>query len=277
MALDILNETTTSEAITDTTNRFAVASTANITAGTHVLGIMGTAGFEFAKVQAIPVSGEVQVQRGFHGTRAVAHKSGTRVFIGTPDQFQTVPESSFSKYVGLVGTPGNFPDYALPGARARDGAGNEYVLVELTATAFSGTTVRISTDGTFTAAQLAVGDQGSVGLLVEPGTSDQYVWAQIYGFNSYAQDTLGDSSGTSTRLALAATAASTPSVGMAATSRSSHASDAGAAQNVIQGMFIVGAATTATTSATSSTGVAYPVWLNYPFIKLYGDITAPTS
>jgi len=270
MAVNILNTTTLSEALTASTQDFTVAATTNISVG-DLLVVRG----ECFKVQEIPVSGRVRVMRGVNGTKARQHASGTLVYIGSTNAFKAIKDS----LTALVGDAGVYPDYLLPGQRARDGAGNEYVMVELTQVCYSGTTVRISTDGLFTAAPLAVGDQGSVGLLVEPGSSDQYAWAQIYGYNAYAQDTLGDSSGTSTRLALAATAASTPSVGMAATSRSSFTSAAGVggSQNVIQGMFIVGAATTATTSATSATGVAYPVWLNYPFIKLYGEATAVTS
>ena len=40
--------------------------------------------------------------------------------------------------IGLVGDSGYIPDYCLPGARATDGAGNEYVIVDLTATFYSG-------------------------------------------------------------------------------------------------------------------------------------------
>ena len=261
MALDILNETTLSEAVPDSLQVFTVGSTSNITAGTSCLIVQGTAGQEIMFVQAIPISGRVNVLRGWNGTRALNHPSGARVFIASPDALKR--DWGFvdraGNVVNLVGNSGNFPSYALPGARARDGIGNEYVLVELTATAYSGTTVVISNDGNFTAKQAIGGTQGSIGLLVEPGTSDQYVWAQVYGYNSFAQiDAV--SAATSAYIAVPATSVSSPSVGLAVL-----AAGTTSAAYIVHGMFLVGIATTAVTSATSSTGTAIPVFLHYPW------------
>ena len=79
MPVDILNTTTLSEALTDSTADFTVASTTNISVG-NLLVVRN----EAMKVQAIPVSGRVQVQRGWNGTKAFAHASGQRAFIGAP-------------------------------------------------------------------------------------------------------------------------------------------------------------------------------------------------
>ena len=262
MALDILNETTLSEAVTKDLNEFTVGSTTNITAGTSALVVQGTAGQEVMFVQTVPVSGRVTVLRGWNGTRALSHPNGARVFIAAPDAFKR--DWGFTDRAGnvvnLVGDSGNYPSYALPGARARDGIGNEYVLVELTATAYAGTTVTISRDGNFTAVQTAGGTQGSVGVTVEAGTSDQYVWAQIYGRQDYAQiDAV--SAGTSGYIAVPATSVSTPSVGLAVLAAATTA-----AAYVVHGMFLAGAVESDTTSATSATGNHIPVWLNYPYV-----------
>lgn len=253
MAVAQLNTATLSEAIDAGTEEFAVSSTTNISVG-NLLVVRS----EALKVVAIPVSGRVKVTRGVSGTYAKAHANGQRFFIGAPDAYKAIKDSM----TALVGDPGVYPDYVLPGQRAEDGAGNEYVLVDATATMFSGTTVIISNDGLYTAAPLTGGSQGSVGLLVEPATSAQYAWAQVYGSNSYAQDSAIDSAATSASIAIAATSVSTPDVGLATFSVTSTAAD----RFRIYGMFITGAATTATTSAASATGVAVPVFLNYPYV-----------
>jgi hypothetical protein len=260
MAVTALNTSTLSEALTSETNDFTVGSTANVVVGNY-LAIQGTGGLEAVKVQEIPVSGRVKVLRGVGGTRARAHKSGARFFIGDPDDFASQAAGAWGAIDGLAaGANDVFPEYLFPGLRAKDGVGNEYVLVDLTANVFSGVTVLISTDGLFTAAPLTTAGQGSVGVMVEPATSNQYAWAQIYG-NTTAQDAAGDSAATSAFGCVGATSVSTPDAGMATVTAVSTAE-----QFWINGMFITGAATTATSSASSHTGVQVPVWLNYPFV-----------
>ena len=253
MSVPYLNTSTLSEAVSDDINEFTVASTSNITVGDLIV-LRG----EAMHVRAIPVSGRVVVRRGYQGTRAISHKSGARFFIGSPDKFKAIKDHAMA----TVGASGTFPDFLLPGQRATDSDGNEYIMVDLTATCYSGTTVSISLDGLYTATQAAGGAQGPVGLTVEEGTSNTYVWAQIYGYNSYAQETINASAGTSAYIACAVTTASTPSVGLAAL-------DAATTTGVylIHGMWIVGVATSTVTSATSSTGLAYPVFLNYPYLQ----------
>lgn len=261
MPVDIFNETTLSEAVNATTDEFTVGSTTNVTAGTSLLVVKSTAGEEIMSVSAIPESGRVKVRRGWNGTRAVAHANSSRVFICDPDALKRT--SGYvdvgGNFVQLVGDSGNYPAYALPGARARDGIGNEYIMVELTATCYSGTTVVISRDGNFTAVQAVGGTQGNVGITVEQASSDQYTWVQIFGYNAYAQID-ASSAASSGFIAVPATSVSTPSVGLAVLQTPT--TDAA---YVIHGMFIVGSASTATTSATSATGNSIPVWLNYPY------------
>ena len=265
MAATAFNTTTLSEALVAETAEFAVGSTANIVAK-DLLVIRG----EVVKVQAVPVSGRVQVMRGVQGTAARAHASGQRVFIiANPEDTKT----NTAGQLAVVGASGVYPDYLFPGQRARDGAGNEYILCEFSAVAYSGTTVLISQDGLYTAAVLSSGEQGSVGVLVEGVTSDQYAWVQVYGYNSYAQESQGDSAVSSQSLACAASSNSTPDVGLAVLAASTFTSATLQHQFIIEGMFVVGSATTATTSAASATGVAVPVFLNYPFVK---RVTVPS-
>ena len=266
MAIPIYNSTTLSEAVGVAKQKFTVASTSNILAG-YTLAVQGTAGLEIMHVSTVPVSGTIEVQRGWGGTRALSHASGARVFInwtGTSgDGFKTVEDSIGVDNIKLIGNSGTYPDFALPGTRARDGIGNEYVMVELTATAYGGTCVTIAPTVNFTAVQTAGGTHGSVGILVEPGTSDQYVWAQIYGYQSYAQLSGTSSSDiTSAYIPTAATSVSTPSVGL-------HGALAGTTISayIIHGMHFTGAAVSTGTSATSYVGQYAPVWLNYPYVN----------
>jgi hypothetical protein len=263
MGLTALNSTTASEAITADANEFAVGSTTNISVGNYLVA-MGTGGQEIMKVQAIPVSGRVQVRRGVDGTQARAHKSGVKLWIGAPDAFRRVSGSAPNPYINLVGNSGATPDFSLPGTRAYDGNGNEYVMVDLTFSGFIGAGVLISRDGNYTASALASGNAGSVGVLVDEGTSDQWVWAQIWGQCPTVQLVGGSSLVTSTGIFQPATSVSTPAVGILGRTTSQASSEFGTR---IFGMFPTSAATTATTSASSATGFACSAWLNYPFVE----------
>lgn len=249
-----LNTTTLSEALAVDTFDFTVGSTANIAVG-NLIVVRG----EAMKVQAIPVSGRVQVMRGVSGTYARPQPNGQTVYIGAPDAFKAIKDSALA----IVGSSGNLPDYMLPGQKAKDDAGNEYVLVDLTAQVYTGVTVLISNDGLFNARVLVGGDQGSVGVMAEEGTSAQYAWAQIYGYAANVQDSTATSAASSTYAPTAATSVSTPAAGMAAIAITSAAANS----FLINGMFIVGAATSATTGATSHTGIGVPCWLNYPWVQ----------
>ena len=102
----------------------------------------------------------------------------------------------------FTGYPGVFPGGTsvlyttpfpmAPGTRARDGAGNEYVLCDFTGNVYPEVIVRI--DGDFTASVPAttgwigpvgvvadLGKNGNTSAPVSPWTSDQAGWVQIYG------------------------------------------------------------------------------------------------
>ncbi len=266
MPATAFNTTTLSEALISETNNFTLASTTNITAG-DLLVIRN----EVVKVQEVPVAGRVKVMRGVSGTESRAHAAGERLFIiANPED----TKQNTKGQLAVVGASGVYPDYLFPGQEATDGAGNKYVLCEFSAVAFSGTTVLISTDGLYVAAVLSSGEQGPVGILVEGVSSDQYAWVQRFGYNTYAQESQGDSAVSSLSLACAASSNSTPDVGLAVLAASTFTSAAFTpSQFLIEGMFVVGSATTATTAATSATGVAVPVFLNYPYVK---RVTVPT-
>ncbi len=266
MAATVFNTSTLSaETLKDNIN-FAVGSTTNITAG-DLLVLRN----EVLKVQEIPVTGRVKVIRGQNGTEARDHASGQRFFIiANPENTKLTTKG----HLAVVGASGTYPDFLFPGQKAVDGAGNEYILCEFSAVAYSGTTVRISNDGDYFAAVLSSTEQGAVGILVEGVTSDQYAWVQIYGYNSFVQDSGVDSAASSAALACAASSNSTPDVGLVVLAASSFTSAVfHVSQFLIEGMFVVGSATTATTSAASATGVAVPVFLSYPYIK---TVTVPT-
>ena len=258
MAVTALNTTTLTNAIGVSDNDLTVGATTNISVGS-MLVLSGTGGAEAVKVQEIPVAGRVKVLRGWAGTKARACPAAALIYIGTPDQFKFIRDSASA----IVGDSSVLPDYVLPGTRARDGAGNEYVLLDLTFSAFNGVAVLISRDGLFTAKALASGDAGSVGIICEEGTSNQYAWAQIYGAKSYVQFTSGSSLMTSTGLIQPATTASTPAGGLLGRTTSQGTSDATAQ---VIGLFPTSAITTATTAATSATGFQASVWMQYPLL-----------
>ena len=257
MAVAALNTTTLTSAI-GLDSEFAVGSTTNITVGS-VLVFAGTGGQEIAKVQAIPVSGRVQVARGWAGTIARPQPAACLIYLGAPDAFKTIRDNA----AAIVGDSVALPTYCVPGTRAKDGAGNEYVMLDATFSAFNGVAVLISRDGLFTCKALASGDAGSVAILCEEGTSNQYVWGQIYGAKSYVQFTSGSSLMTSTGLIQAATTASSPAGGLLGRTTSAATSDATAQ---IIGLFPTSAITTATTAATSATGFQASVWIHYPLL-----------
>lgn len=260
MAVNALNRVTLTNAIDDEQVSFVVSSTASIADG-DLLAIRGTRGLEIALVQDIPQSGTVNVKRGVMGTAAAAANATTNVYTGTPQTFADMKASS----IALLGNAGSLPDYLLPGVRAFDGAGNEYIMVELTQTVVPGAGVLISRDGLYTAAVITSTGQGPVGIVAESSSSDQYAWAQISGYYSHVKLVGGSSLLTSLGEFQGATSVSTPSVGVLGRSSSQRSSAYGEFA-VINRMFPVEAASTASTSASSETGLYAAAYLDYPFI-----------
>lgn len=260
MAITYLPTSTLSSAIDDTVNEFNVASTSNVAVGDLLVFRK-----EIMHVRAIPVSGRVQVRRGYDGTHSLAHKSGTAFFIGSPDELSLIRNST----LGLFGPAADLPKVAIPGSRAFDANGYEYVLVDCTATIVPGATVAISRDGLYTASVLTSAHSGPVGILVENATSDQWAWAIIKGYYSHAKLGSGSSLVTSTGIVAAATSVSSPAVGLVGLTTSQAASSLpGSAAVRIHQMYPVSACSTgsATTSASSETGFWCDVWMEYPFV-----------
>lgn len=85
-----LNSTTLTNAIDANVTQFAVGSTSNITAPNFQTGSGITflyMGQEMMQVTGVPLSGVVQVVRGFNGTRATSHGASEPIIIGLPSDF----------------------------------------------------------------------------------------------------------------------------------------------------------------------------------------------
>lgn len=255
MPVTYLPSSTLSEAVDNSVNTFTVAATTNITVG-DLLAFRN----EVMQVRDIPVSGRVVVRRGYGGTRALAHASGDPFYIGTGDEFASIRDQAN----GIFAPGQPLPNICIPGVVGVDGQGYEYQLVDLTASIVYGATVVISRDGNYTAAVLSTAGSGPVGITMEGGTSDQWVWVLRRGLHPHAKLVIGSSLHTSLGAFQAATSVSTPSVGLLGRSSSQRSSDATDA--TIMGMFPVSAATTASTATcTSETGFYTTVWLERPY------------
>jgi hypothetical protein len=269
MSVAAFSSTTLSAAITKSQTKFAVASTSGVygigslTNPQTTLVVDG----EAMLVQSVPVSGVVEVMRGAHGTKAKAHVSGSVAYVASPSRLSGV--TADGQHVTFTGSDdGPLPGYAFPLGYRQVVGGKEYVLCDFQETVHSGVTVSISNDGLFTASVLTTSHQGAVGVVAETTTaSDTWGWVQVYGYTS-AQEAGGTSAATSAYVPIVASSVSSPAAGMAALVNTTST-----AQRHIYGMFIVGAATTAVTSAASHTGVAVPVFLDYPYV--FAAVTDP--
>jgi hypothetical protein len=263
MSINALTTTTLTPTIDGRQTRFIVGSTTGINGQGSLTSpqSMIVIDHEAMLVNSIPLSGTVEVMRGANGTTAVPHIAGSIVYVAAKTAVGSVMNTGHVSLLGDAGPSGTLPAYALPlGYRQRYG-GKEYILCDFTATVHSGVTVSISNDGNFTAAPLTTSHQGAVGVVAEQtSTSDVWGWVQIYGTAS-AQDAAGTSGITSAYFPIVAASVSSPNAGMTAIIATTSSP-----QRVIYNMFITGDATTAVTSAASHTGVALPVFLNYPYV-----------
>jgi hypothetical protein len=262
MSTVALTTTTLSAAITAAQSSIGLASTTGATGGSTTTPptVLVVAG-EAMLVLGVPLSGTVEVMRGYEGTKAKPHASGALVQYGARNRY-SFKEGGTIGLDGTGGTPdGALPTYQLPLGTRKVENGKEYIMCDFTATVHSGVTVSISNDGLFTAAPLTTTHQGAVGVVAEQtSSSDTWGWVQIYGTAS-AQEAGGTSAATSAYVPIVAGSVSSPDAGMAALIGTTSTP-----QRLIYGMFITGAATTNVTSAASHTGVAVPVFLNYPYV-----------
>ncbi len=280
MSIKFLDTTTLTVAIDDHTRVLTVASNANMVAGRMIMYDN-----EIMLITVVPVTPttRVEVQRGIGGTlqRSHAAHSGL-VYIGNAagndlgSGFMTLATGE----VILSGTPGgSLPFYRRLGERARDGAGNEYVMCDFTAQTYSRQPVTINSD--FTAAPVGVTGRGNIGIAAEEATSNQWGWVQIYG-RCFVQLGMGDTSpsdaanGPTTLSTSAATifmlgtSLSSPN-GIGWTSVAPGTSGFNTAAWIVDGMVVsdgasVGAVS-AVTSAASHTGAQISVFLNYPKLR----------
>jgi len=267
MAISLpLTQTTISSAMTQTQNNIRLTSTTGVVDG-RVIKV----GQELVKVSTSEtIANPIPVLRGWNGTAARAHAILAAAWHGDPDDFRSLRDSA-DKH-GLTGNGGVLPDYCVPGTIAYDGLGNEYLAVQTTAVSYAGTTVVVSRDGLFSIAVLATGTQGPVGLTVEQTSSDEVTWVLRRGYFAGALEAGGTSDATSASVCCAASSVSTPAAGMAVV----ESSTSNECQQ-IHGMFCVGAATSATTSATSATGVRVPVFLHYPYTNGFQSVLETTA
>jgi hypothetical protein len=194
MSRAALSTTTLSAAITNKQTRFAVASTTGISG----LGSLTTqqsvlvVGAEKMLVQNVPVSGVVEVMRGFDGTKAAEHASGTTVTIAAKTDIGFAENAYAVPLVGLTGDPGAKPGFALPVGQYRmdPETGYVYQLVDCQAAFQVGEWVVV--DGNGLASQLAATSKGRVRIIVETiGSSDTLTWALARGTYASALFTSG--------------------------------------------------------------------------------------
>lgn len=265
MAISLpLVQTTISSAMTATQTNIRLTATTSVVDG-RVIKV----GAELMKVSTSEsIANPIPVIRGWNGTQARAHAILDVAWHGDADDFRSLRESADT--IGLTGSGGVLPDFAVPGTSAWDSTGREFLAVQTTEVSYAGTTHVVSMDGLYSTTILAAGAQGPVGIAMEQTSSDEVTWLLVKGRYATAQEAGGTSGATSLYVCVAATSVSTPEAGLAV--RVASTSDV---EQQIYGMFITGVATSATTSATSATGVAVPVFLNYPYT--YGFATTIMS
>ena len=172
----------------------------------------------------------------------------------------------------------------VPGTRARDTSGYEYVYCEFNEPVSGAQAVQIMSD--FSAQPLATTGRGPCGIACYYGTSDNAGWVQIYG-RAYMQIATGvQTGGVSPSNAAACTTVGTsiPMVFSLMTSVVTPAAprmaDNSTNPSLLSGIFLEGVSlatdasigdvtlTAATTSGSgayhSHTGIMVPVWINYP-------------
>lgn len=263
MSITALTTTTLTNAIDARQSRFVIGSTTGVNGTGSLSSPQSVIVIDGEKmlVQSIPVSGTVEVMRG-HDSKAMAHAAGAPVFVGAKTAFGFVDQDGAVGLLGDAGPGGVLPSYALPLGYRRRYGGKEYILVDFQEAVHSGVVVTISNDGLFTSSVLTTTHQGAVGVVAEQTTaSDTWGWVQIYGTTS-AQDASGTSAATSAYQPIVASSVSSPATGLSVVANTA----ASTAARFIYNMFITGIATTAVTSAASHTGVAVPVFLNYPYV-----------
>lgn len=273
-ANDTVSTTTLSAAIDATVRLFNVASTANISAGDKLV-----VDDEMMHVIAVPVSGQVEVQRGVNGTIAKAHVNASVVHQGTSEEFGPQADSWPKNLTRPGSPPHGLPLYPVAlGTRRRDAMGNEYVFCSFGAALYSRQPVVIS--DAYDATALATTGRGRVGVVAEEGNSDQCGWVQVYG-RTFIQ--LGMAGVSPSDVANGPTTLSTSlqtrfMLGTSLTSPNGigWVSDQGSTSDAVVRYYVNGISVatdaapgevSAVTSAASHVGNQIAVFLNYPWIE----------
>ncbi len=181
-----ITTTTITGATTAYTTQFAVGSTTNITAPVLTTGT----GFTFLYVEAelmwvtgVPISGTVQVVRGFGGTKAVAHLAAVPVSIGGVSDFPV-----FTPQIGAFQTEvqNRFEGVSAPVAAAATivapaqvfhVTGTTATNIITPPTGFVGGVITIIADGVWTWTLSAVANGiASTGTVTSAATAVQFVY-----------------------------------------------------------------------------------------------------
>jgi hypothetical protein len=267
MAATALSSTTLVTAITADQQEFYLTSGTGV--NVNDLLMVRDEGMLVAEISGT----RVRVRRGASGA-ARPHPIRSRVYFGSPTAFKTLADGALA----LGAEPGTLPPYLFPGKRMQDGAGNIYIMVDLVGEVFSRTPVQIFSD--FTAQKIGTTGRGAFGVAAEPGTSDQWIWVQVFG-RALVQ-LLGATAGVSpsdaangpttlsttaqTKFWLPTTATSAGPEGVRWTSGNASTTSG----FYIEGLTVATDASpgdvTATTIATSHTGEEIAVFLNFPRI-----------
>lgn len=270
--------TSITSALTASTTATLVAVTSN---ASHTVGQYVIAGGEAMQIQSKIGTTQITVQRGMLGTRARLHAAGEQIYGST----STLGPTTYNPFAGEQrvtlpdAPPVGLPLYQAPlGARCRDAAGNEYVLVDFLTPVFPQQPVMIHSGGMYIADAIGVTGRGPLGVVAETGacTSDQWGWVQIYGRCIVQLGGIGSSpsdaaNGPTTLNTSVATKFFLPTSTCAPTGVlwTSDVSN-GSAGFYISGMKVAVDASPADVSATTSgangghQGTSIAVWLNYP-------------
>ncbi len=256
MSIPALSLTTLSSALSKTGKRVLVASTTGITAG--MKGVIGT---EMVTVMTVVSATELEVQRAVDGTKAWPHKSGVNFYYAAASSFGAREDGSI-----LIndGDPSYYPQYRAPlGSKARDGEGNEYLMVDFQSAVGIGSWVTI--DNTFKATPIVSGARGPVGVVVQAASaSDRWGWVQVFGkFSDALLVADAASAGTSSARLAVNTSQSTPA------GAARLVSDVSTEAAYIFGAWPTAAVATDTTASADHTGLDIEVMLNYPYVLGY--------
>jgi hypothetical protein len=167
--------TTLSAAAAVGDTRISLTSATGLVAGSIIV-----VGHEVMEVvTADTTANTAETRRGVSGTRQVAHISGADVFGGAKSEFTMVGgRPARSGYSGSLGLHAKMV-LPLNTVYVDPDTGYEYRLVDCQSAFVVGEWVTIDSRGLAT--QLAVAQEGRVGIVIEVAASDDYAWVIVGG------------------------------------------------------------------------------------------------